>query len=79
MPNYRRVFIPGGIWFFTVNLLQRWGNDLLVREIDLLWHIVRTVRKKHPFHINAWVVPPEHMHCVLTLHPATVISASAGA
>jgi hypothetical protein len=21
MPNYRRAFIPGGTWFFTVNLL----------------------------------------------------------
>ena len=36
MPNYRRAFIPGGTWFFTVNLLERRGNDLLVREIDLL-------------------------------------------
>ncbi len=35
MPNYRRAFIPGGTWFFTVNLLQRHGNDFLVREIDL--------------------------------------------
>jgi len=33
MPNYRRVFIPGGIWFFTLNLLERHGNDLLVRAI----------------------------------------------
>ncbi len=32
MPNYRCAFTPGGIWFFTVNLLQRHGNDLLVRE-----------------------------------------------
>ena len=69
MPNYRRVFIPGGTWFFTVNLLQRRGNDLLVREIDLLRDTVRRVRKKHPFHIDAWVVLPEHIHCVLTLPP----------
>jgi putative transposase len=33
MPNYRRVFIPGGIWFFTLNLLERHGNDLLARAI----------------------------------------------
>jgi len=21
MPNYRRAFVPGGCWFFTVNLI----------------------------------------------------------
>ena len=44
MPNYRRAFVPGGTWFFTVNLLQRRGNDLLVREIDLLHGRVRRVQ-----------------------------------
>jgi hypothetical protein len=23
MPNYRRAFVPGGCWFFTVNLFDR--------------------------------------------------------
>lgn len=67
MSNYRRAFIPGGSWFFTVNLLQRHGNDLLVREIELLRHVVKGVRQRYPFHIDAWVVLPEHMHCVFTL------------
>ncbi len=44
MPNYRRAFVPGGTWFFTVNLLQRRGNDLLVRKIDLLLNTVRRVQ-----------------------------------
>ena len=69
MPNYRRAFVPGETRFFTVNLLQRHGNDLLVREIDLLRHTVRKIRHQHPFHIDAWVVLPEHMHCVMTLPP----------
>lgn len=67
MPNYRRAFVPGGTWFFTVNLLQRQNNDLLVRKIELLRDVVRKVRVKHPFAIDAWVVLPEHMHCVLSL------------
>jgi putative transposase len=29
MPNYRRAFVAGGCWFFTVNLLER-RNTLLV-------------------------------------------------
>ncbi len=44
MPNYRRAFAPEGTWVFTVNLLQRRGNDLLVREIDLLLNTVRRVQ-----------------------------------
>lgn len=67
MSNYRRAFVPGGTWFFTVNLLQRRHNDLLVREIGLLRQVVRRVRDRYPFHIDAWVVLPEHLHCVLTL------------
>ena len=67
MPNYRRAFVPGGTWFFTVNLLQRHGNDLLVREIDTLRQVVRRVREKYPFYIDAWVVLPDHMHAVWTL------------
>jgi putative transposase len=69
MPNYRRAFIPGGTWFFTVNLLQRRGNNLLVREIDLLRDTVRRVRHRYPFHVDAWVVLPEHMHAIWTLPP----------
>ena len=34
--DYRRVWVAGGTYFFTVNLLERKGNDLLVRHIDIL-------------------------------------------
>jgi putative transposase len=67
MPNYRRLYIEGGLYFFTVNLLQRHGNDLLTRHIDLLREAVRKVKKSHPFTIHAFVVLPEHLHCVLQL------------
>ncbi len=69
MPNYRRALVPGASWFFTVNLLQRRNNDLLVRHVDTLREAVRRVHHLHPFTINAWVVLPEHMHCVWTLPP----------
>ena len=36
MPNYRRDWTPGGTWCFTVNLLQRRGNDLLTANLDCL-------------------------------------------
>jgi putative transposase len=68
MPNYRRNFLPGGTFFFTVNLLER-NRDLLVRHVDVLREAVRTVRAAQPFEIVAWVVLPEHQHCIWTLPP----------
>jgi putative transposase len=61
MPNYRRNFVTGGCYFFTVNLLER-QRTLLTDHIDLLRDSVRRVRRLHPFHIDAWVVLPDHMH-----------------
>src|SRR3954454_11405459 len=66
MPDYRRNRVPGGTFFFTVNLLDR-NSDLLVAEIGALRQAVRQVRSRKPFHIDAWAVMPEHMHCLWTL------------
>ena len=67
MPDYRRAWLPGGTYFFTVNLLQRQGSDLLTRHIELLRAVVKSVRQRHPFTIHGWVVLPEHLHCVIEL------------
>ena len=69
MPDYRRAWHPGGTYFFTVNLLQRHGNDLLTQHVDVLREVVRSVRKRHPFRIHGWVVLPDHLHCVIELPP----------
>lgn len=66
MSNYRRSFIPGGCWFFTVNLQNR-HSDLLTRHIDHLRAAIACAKRKRPFQINSWVVLPEHMHCIWTL------------
>jgi putative transposase len=68
MPEYRRNRVPGGTYFFTANLLDR-SSDLLVRRIGALRDSVRQVRARTPFHIDAWVVLPDHMHCLWTLPP----------
>ena len=67
MPDYRRTWHPGGTYFFTLNLLQRHDNDLLTRYIEALRIAVRKVRARHPFTIHAWVVLPDHLHCVIEL------------
>ena len=69
MPNYRRLWHPGGTYFFTVALLHRAHNDLLVRHIDNLRAAVLHVRLTHPFEIDAWVVLPDHFHCIISLPP----------
>jgi putative transposase len=66
MPKYLRYRVEGGCYFFTVNFLER-KNTLLVDHIDLLRESVRFCKQKYPFHIDAWVVLPEHMHCIWTL------------
>ena len=66
MPNYRRHRQPGGTYFFTANLLER-QSHLLVTHIDLLRQSVKTALSRRPFHIDAWVVLPDHMHCLWTL------------
>ncbi len=68
MSNYRRNRVEGGTYFFTVNLRDR-RSDLLIAEIGALRDAVRSTRARHPFHIDAWVVLPDHMHCVWTLPP----------
>jgi hypothetical protein len=40
------------------------GRILLVTQIDALRETVRQVRARAPFHIGAWVVLPDHMHCL---------------
>ena len=66
MPNYVRPKSPGASIFFTVALADR-GSDLLVREVGRLREAVEATRAARPFGIDAWVVLPDHLHCVWTL------------
>ena len=68
MPNYRRAFVPGGCWFFTVNLFDR-RRRLLTDYIDALRQATRLTQTRHPFTINAVVVLPDHLHAIWTLPP----------
>lgn len=64
--RYRRARVAGATYFFTVNLADRQSN-LLVEYIDALREALRHVRRAHPFHIDAMVVLPEHLHAIWTL------------
>jgi len=64
--RYRRVDVAGGTYFFTVNLADRKRN-LLVAHVDVLREVVRAVQAAHPFHIDAMVILPDHLHALWTL------------
>jgi putative transposase len=52
--------------YFTV-ALRHAGDDLLVLEIERLRQAVRQTRAELPFDIRAWVVLPDHLHCIWDL------------
>jgi putative transposase len=66
MTSYRRNFLAGGSFFFTVNLLDR-RLRLLTEHIDQLRAAFRATRRRHLFTIEAIVVLPDHLHAVWTL------------
>lgn len=67
MSEYRRANIKGGTYFFTVVTHQR-------RKILLDDNVRRALREGiqktqsfFPFQIIAWVLLPDHLHCIWTL------------
>jgi putative transposase len=66
MTEYRRNFVKGGSYFFTVALADR-SQRLLVEHIDALRDAFRRIKTEYPFDLDAVVVLPEHLHCIWTL------------
>ena len=68
MVRYRRNFIPGGTYFFTVTLADR-RSEALVDHVGALRSALRIAHRDRPFSIDAIVVLPDHLHAILTLPP----------
>jgi putative transposase len=66
MSKYRRLWIEGGTFFFTVVLADR-ASGLLTRRIDLLRASYRAVQVQRPFRTVALCVLPDHLHAIWTL------------
>lgn len=66
MPRYRRAIVPGGTFFFTVAIADR-SDDLLVREVDRLRRVYRSVTERRPFETIAICVLPDHLHAIWSL------------
>src|SRR5215510_13362265 len=66
MVHYRRHFVAGGTFFFTLTLNDR-TSHALTDHITALRTALRQTRHSHPFAIDAVVVLPDHLHMVMTL------------
>ena len=66
MVRYRRNFVPGATYFFTVIVDDR-RSTVLVDNISVLRDAFSVARHERPFTIDAIVVLPEHLHVVMTL------------
>jgi REP-associated tyrosine transposase len=69
MPNYRRWFVPGGSYFFTVvseNRAPIFCTDV-ARPILSEW--IQSCQRQWPFRIDAMVLLPDHLHTIWTLPP----------
>jgi putative transposase len=68
MSNYRRIKIPGGCFFFTACLADRHATTLVdhVTKLRDAWHWTQA---RLPFSSPAWVVLPDHIHCIWKLPP----------
>ncbi|MFL9826993.1 REP-associated tyrosine transposase [Rhodoplanes sp. SY1] len=66
MVRYRRNFVPGGTYFFTVTLADR-SSTALVDHVDLLRSSFRHARRERPFGVEAIVILPDHLHVIMTL------------
>lgn len=67
MANDRRLWIPGGTYFFTVVTYDRRPFLAGTAAVGWLRQAVREVMALYPFRIDAWVVLPDHLHAVWTL------------
>jgi putative transposase len=66
MVRYRRNRVAGGTYFFTVTLGDR-RSTVLVDHMNELRAALSNVRHTHPYHTEAMVILPEHLHAIWTL------------
>ena len=66
MVRYRRNFVSGGSYFFTVTLNDR-KSLALVDHVEYLRNAFRLTRTERPFALDAIVILPDHLHVTMTL------------
>jgi len=62
--QYRRAKTPGATYFFTVVTFRRRKILCEPENRELLRTAFRITKTRHPFNIDAFVLLPEHLHCI---------------
>ena len=65
--QYRRARICGATYFFTVVTFRRRKILVEPENVILLRRVFQEIKKRHPFVIDAFVLLPDHIHCIWTL------------
>jgi putative transposase len=67
MPDYRRNYIPGGIYFFTVVTFGRKPIFLSRPAREMFLAAWLDTRGRFPFRTKACCLLPDHLHCIWQL------------
>ena len=62
--RYRRLFLDGYSYFFTIVTYQR--NPILIENIELLRESFLQVKSQYSFTIDSIVILPDHLHMIMT-------------
>ena len=65
--KYRRVYVNGGTYFFTVVTYNRQPILNSQSSFNLLNDAIKYTANQMPFEVIAYVVMPDHMHFIWTL------------
>jgi len=65
--QYRRSTTKGATFFFTIVTHER--RTILCHEsnVSLLKEAFQSIMERHPFTVEAFVLLPDHLHCIWTL------------
>jgi putative transposase len=69
MSDYRRNFVPGGTFFFTVVAERRAPLFAEEQARTILGNVMRACAARHPFETTAIVLLPDHLHALWQLAP----------
>ncbi|RUO26220.1 transposase [Aliidiomarina minuta] len=67
MPNFSRYYESGGWFFFTVVTYKRQAVLLQPQVRESLKQALKETNQRYPFKIHAFVLLPDHFHCVLEI------------
>jgi len=67
MTSYKRCYLKGQTYFFTLVTYRRTPLFTKTKNINLLKKSFRKTKETYPFNLNAFVILPDHLHCIWTM------------